>query len=304
MDTNARSIYVKRLVGWLAVTFASAIGSVWAFWGIIENFHEGWYSPSLASNLGLMVVQYLSPLSIFVLLALVSLKWPIAGSAIFAVIGIWLSFFFLHGASAGRVLILFPMLSLALLFGFGRPKPLRRAALVVVISPLLIMIVSGAYPAYRVATRDETVLLGPYDIRENGLNLEWAPAGPGWPHDSVRWSEANRICRHLSPDGRTVLATEPKVWRLPTVDEAVRSMNLHGHNAGGVWNSATGKAEYRLGPDKEAPLWNPRSRIVYWWTATQAGDGSVLMIVYDGKVWPRPLSYVEGNLGFRAVRSL
>ena len=32
----------------------------WAFWGIIENFHEGWYFDSTWSNLAPMFGQYLS----------------------------------------------------------------------------------------------------------------------------------------------------------------------------------------------------------------------------------------------------
>ena len=38
----------------------------WAFWGIVENSHEGWYCESLLSNLGLMFAQYLSPLTFII----------------------------------------------------------------------------------------------------------------------------------------------------------------------------------------------------------------------------------------------
>jgi hypothetical protein len=59
------------------------------------------------------------------------------------------------------------------------------------------------------------------------------------------------------------------VWRLPTVDEAVRSMARHGRNSGGVWDAETGKAAYNMIPDKESPLWNVHSQVIYWWTATE-----------------------------------
>jgi len=37
----------KRLIeGWIAVGFSTIITRVWAFWGIIENFYEGWQSES------------------------------------------------------------------------------------------------------------------------------------------------------------------------------------------------------------------------------------------------------------------
>ena len=52
----------RQIVGWTAVGLSIVITCVWAFWGIIENFHEGWHYESLLSNVGLMFVQYLSPL--------------------------------------------------------------------------------------------------------------------------------------------------------------------------------------------------------------------------------------------------
>ena len=59
----------RRFLGWLAVALSTSIASLWAFWGIIENFHEGWFHESLLLNVGLMFVQYLSPVMIFVSLS-------------------------------------------------------------------------------------------------------------------------------------------------------------------------------------------------------------------------------------------
>jgi len=33
----------RQIAGWIAVGLSAAITCFWAFWGIIENFHEGWY---------------------------------------------------------------------------------------------------------------------------------------------------------------------------------------------------------------------------------------------------------------------
>ena len=71
---------VRRLLGWLAVALSTSIASVWAFWGIIENFHEGWFHESLLLNVGLMFVQYLSPVIIFVTLTLLAIAFPRVGS--------------------------------------------------------------------------------------------------------------------------------------------------------------------------------------------------------------------------------
>ena len=33
----------RQIVGWIAVGLSTAITCFWAFWGIAENFHEGWW---------------------------------------------------------------------------------------------------------------------------------------------------------------------------------------------------------------------------------------------------------------------
>ena len=44
----------RQLAGWIAVGISTVITCFWVFWGIIENFHEGWYYESWLSNVGLM----------------------------------------------------------------------------------------------------------------------------------------------------------------------------------------------------------------------------------------------------------
>jgi len=80
-------------------------------------------------------------------------------------------------------------------------------------------------------------------------------------------------------------------------------MTRHGRNSGGVWDVKLASASYQTTPDKESPLWNPHSKVIYWWTATEVDDQTAYMIVYDGKVWPRKKKIHPGYLGFRAVRS-
>jgi len=63
----------RQMVGWIAVALSIAITCFWAFWGIIENFHEGWYYESWLSNVGLMFVQYLGPMLIFMGVMLISI---------------------------------------------------------------------------------------------------------------------------------------------------------------------------------------------------------------------------------------
>jgi hypothetical protein len=97
---------------------------------------------------------------------------------------------------------------------------------------------------------------------------------------------------------------EQNIWRLPTADEAVRSMLLHGENAGGTWNEKTETAEYDRTPDKESPLWDIHSKVIYYWTADTAtkNEEQAYIIVYDGGVYTRTKRYSQAYLSFRAVK--
>jgi hypothetical protein len=290
-------------VGWLAVALSALAGAFWAFWGGIENFHEGWYHRSLLANLGLMFVQYLSPMLLFVAGGLLGVRWPRLGGALYAAAALAAAWRF-RGAAPAVVytLIAGPLLLLGILYALGRPRPRRWAGAVVAGVPLLTLVVSAAYPAWRVANRWDDGDRGARHVTGNGVDLVWAPAGPGWADQGVSWDEAVRRCRHLTPDG-TALADAPlDVWRLPTADEVVRSQCRHGRNCSGAWDEATARARYDRMPDKEPPLWDPYSQVIYWWTATEVDAEHAYIVVYNGQVWPRPKRVRWGYLGFRAVR--
>jgi hypothetical protein len=169
--------------------------------------------------------------------------------------------------------------------------------------PFSTLIAFGIGPAIRVAGRFDDGDRGSRLVSANGLRLLWAPQGPGWPRDGVSWDEARRRCRHLVADGTALAETAQDFWRLPTVAEVVGSQSRHGQNSGGVWDERSAMAHYRQVPDKEPPLWHPYSKIIYWWTATELDEKRAYIVVYDGKVWPRPKSAQFGYLGFRAVKS-
>jgi hypothetical protein len=57
-------------------------------------------------------------------------------------------------------------------------------------------------------------------------------------------------------------------------------------------------------PDKESPLWDKYSKVIYWWTATGMDDKNAYIIVYNGQVWPRPKKAHWDYLGFRAVKTV
>jgi hypothetical protein len=297
-----KQIDKRRIAGWMAVVFSTAISCFWAYWGIIENFHEGWYFESLLSNLGLMFLQYLSPMILFMGITLISIFWPRFGGSlqmIFAFIAIW---FFQAFSNAATFLIIVPLIGIGVLYWFGRPQPRKIALSLAFGLPILTLIICGTEPVLRVSQRVDDGNLQARLVSGNGVDLIWAPDGPGWPRQGSNWYEAQNACEYLNEDGLTSTPVPQHIWRLPTVDEAVRSMARHGRNSGGIWNADNAQAVYKTTPDKESPLWNVHSQVIYWWTATEVDAERAYIIVYDGKVWPRAKQISPDYLGFRCVK--
>jgi hypothetical protein len=292
----------RQIVGWIAVGFSIVITCVWAFWGIIENFHEGWYYESLLSNVGLMLVQYLGFMLGFMGVTLVSILWPRVGAVLHAILALLAAWFFEAFKNTVIFLLLLPLIGIGVLYWFARPRPRKLALSLAVGLPMLTLILSGIAPVLRVSQRLDDGNLQARLVRGNGVNLIWAPDGPGWPRQGVNWYEAQQVCRYLGEDGLTPAPVPQHIWRLPTVDEAVRSMARHGQNSGGVWDAEIAKATYKTTPDKESPLWNVHSQVIYWWTATEVDEEHAYIIVYDGKVWPRAKQFSAAYLGFRCVK--
>jgi len=293
----------RRTTGWIAVSFSTLITCFWAFWGIIENFHEGWYHESLLPNLGLMFVQYLSPMLIFMGITLVALFWPRLGGILHVFLALLAVWFFQAFTNPVIFLFIAPLIGLGALYWFGRPYPRNIAISLVVGLPMLTLILSGTAPALRVSQRIDDGNLQERLVHGNGVNLVWAPDGPGWPRTGANWHEAQNVCQHLNETGLTASPAPQYIWRLPTADEAVRSMSRHGQNSGGVWDAEFAQANYNSTPDKESPLWNIHSQVIYWWTATEIDEERAYIIVYDGKVWPRSKQLSPAYLGFRCVKN-
>jgi hypothetical protein len=109
---------IRGIVGWIGVGLSMLITSVWAFWGIVENFHEGWYQETLIKNLGLMFIQYLSPMIIFMLVTLASIHWRRIGAGLHFLIAILALFFFNAFSNAATFLIILPLVGIGLLYWF------------------------------------------------------------------------------------------------------------------------------------------------------------------------------------------
>lgn len=293
----------KKIIIWIAIIVSAVFANLWAYWGINENFHEGWYFVSFWDNVLLMFGQYLLMPIGFMLLAFISIRWNKVGSVLHLLIAVG-SYFLFGKMNAGFFLVFLPLTGLSLLYWFGKLERRKFAYFLVTGLPLIQIFGIGTYHSIRIANRYNDNKFESRLIEGNGVKLIWAPQGPGWPDKGTSWYDAKRICAHLNNDGTKLEENEVNIWRLPTVDEAVRSMVYHGNNAGGVWNNTTGKVTYKLQPDKESPLWNIHLKTIYWWTSTEVNDSKAYIIVYNGGVWSRNKILKADYLNFRAVKDI
>lgn len=310
----------RNTLGWTAVGISTAISSLWAFWGIFESFHEGWYFDSLIRNL-VLTARYLTLMLVFLGLSVVALRWPRAGGGLYQLFAIGFCVWVLMTRSVldARVVLgwmpaILPPLLVGGLFWLGRPQPLRLAYGICTLVPLAVAFGFTVEPATRIASRVDDGDRGLRLVEGNGVTLVWAPEGPGWPRPDPdgeawrtrwrgpTWQEARSVARRLTADGESVTTDPQDIWRLPTIDEVVRSMARHGVNCGGAWDPATGLVSYRTRPDKEPPLWNPYSVVIYWWTSSEASEGRAYAIDFKGNVYARDKRSTLGSQGFRAVR--
>jgi hypothetical protein len=301
----------QQVLGWLAVLLSTAIAGFWAVWGALENFHEGWYLTSFWRNIALMFGQYLAPMLIFVVIGAVSVWRARLGGIVHFGAALFTVWFFGFNHSAPLLFVVTPLSILALLYWFGQPEPRKWALRLVVGLPILLALGCMVEPIWRVSGRVNDGDFGARLVEGNGVRLIWAPAGPGWPLNleharetgMMHWAKAKERCLYLNAEGNA-LAPEPQdIWRLPTVAEAVRSGMRHGQNAGGVWDAEKKTANYRIRPDKETPLWNPHSMVIYWWTATEIDERRAWIIVYNGGVFPRDKPFAPSYFTFRCVKS-
>ena len=296
----------KVILGWVGVAITVIIAGFWAYWGAFENFHEGWYSTSVWQNMSMFLFQYLILAIVFVALALIILKWKKIGLVLHLLLGGFSIYFFSGANLVLRLLIIIPFALLGLLYFFGEPRPKKWAYRLIIFIPLIIAVSISVHQGIKVAQRVNDQDFGIRVVQGRETVLAWAPRGPGWPDKGVSWEEAQEICRHLSADGQTIMEEEQNIWRLPAVEEAVHSMMIHGENAGGVWDPATEKATYDRNPDKETPLWDIHSKVIYYWTADNSltDDSKAYIIVYNGGVFPRAKTNSQDYLSFRAVKKV
>ena len=120
----------KKVLGWVAVGVSAIFANLWSYWGIIENFHEGWYFNGFWNNVLMMFGQYLLMPIGFMLLALLSIKWNKLGSFCHLLLAVGAMYLF-GGRGAGLLFVAIPFIGLAVLYWFGSFEKKRLAYLLV-----------------------------------------------------------------------------------------------------------------------------------------------------------------------------
>ncbi|MBN1428346.1 MAG: hypothetical protein JXB07_08170 [Anaerolineae bacterium] len=198
--------------------------------------------------------------------------------------------------------------------------------------PLSIIIGVSAFQLPGILSRYDDGDYGTRLIEGNGITLIWAPSGPGWNWRQEwggfpswaslslygrspiglddKWKlptsaddmSATGLCAYLTADGLSLAETSQSIWRMPTVDELVRSLGRDGKNAGCVWSGEEGQLTCAVTPDKDTPLWNPSSPPIYYWAADELNAKDAYYVSYNGWVNTQPKTFGNPRHGYRCVR--
>jgi hypothetical protein len=348
------SNFRSRWPGLLAAGFVLLTTVLWTFWGISELYYEGWGLPFPAP------LSYLIPAALCLIFSLLALRWPRLGGWVLIVCGTAFTAWWLNlsiqrsgGFSWQTAISQFPFSTLLILTGVlflleGRNRRRRRAAgwtpspvwwrrslayLLTAGLPLLVILVVSAFQLPGILGRYDDGGRGERRITADGVDLVWAPLGPGWNWRQAwggypSWNmlalygrepvgldgksslparpadmQATGLCAYLSADGLTLTDTPQNIWRMPTVDELARSLTRDGKSANCTWQGGVGQLTCSLTPDKETPLWNPDAPPIYYWAANELDERDAYYISYNGFVSTQPKTFGNPRHGYRCVRS-
>ncbi len=88
------------------------------------------------------------------------------------------------------------------------------------------------------------------------------------------------VCLYLNEEGTALLPEPQGIWRMPTMDELVRSLTRKGANAGCTWNGKTGRQPCEVRPLRETPLWDPTANYDGIYLLAGEADASGAYYVY------------------------
>jgi hypothetical protein len=126
-----------------------------------------------------------------------------------------------------------------------------------------------------------------------------------WHHATADDMTRTNICLYLSDDGLTLMDEPQHIWRMPTVDEYVRSFVRHGENAGCAWRGEyIQRVTCDIQPDKETPLWAPNLAPIYYWAAEEYDERAAYFVSYNGFVNAAGKSSANTRHSYRCVKEV
>ena len=341
---------LSRIPGWIAIGLITTLNALWLYWGLGEAFYEGWGVPETPWFLFLTVPTAAMAFSVF------AIKFPYVGGGVLMLAGLSFAIWWLiPGIQSGLYSLRVVMGRLYLSAGFAivglcfildgalNPKGLvkdsnwflRNLRLLLAIGiPTLVGLGVAAVNLPVVLSRVDDGVRSARLIEGAGVELIWAPAGPGWNwkqdfggypswdslaaygkapvglaryklrgiHASQEEMEVYGLCTFLSKDGKELHDQRLGIWRMPTVQEISRSLSLHNRNAKCEWDDESGKLDCALNPDKETPLWAPDEPPVYYWAADEFDQENAYYVSYTGWVAYQPKNWGNPRHGYRCVK--
>lgn len=309
--------------GYIGVLIMTLLISLWTFWAAGEMYYEGWWGAWYNR------LPYWGASIILLVLTLIAIKWSKIGGWILIILGTgffiwWMS---LGGFALNRFLVAFLLAGLAGLVGFlflleSRFKKLKAKFLYffVILIPLTIFLIVTIYFFPLLKNRIDNGDYGEQLIQGNGIELIWAPLGPGfWSDisgsreagellvgDNPSWNEIAfygkesigfkemegdatvfdmenyGLCRYLSEDGLSLMSEVQDIWRMPTVNEIIGSLISEGENAGCIWDGESSSAQCQKQPNKDTPLWFPQGSVIYYWSGEEYNGERAWYVPYTG----------------------
>lgn len=177
---------LPRVPGLLASIMMVLLSAFWTYWGANEMYHEGWWG-AWSNRL-----SYLVPVIAVLIPALIAFRWPVVGGILIILIGGFAVFFFssdvwIIGLAVALVGILFLVEGIVKRRStLEKPVSLKTWLfrywhyVLVIGAPLVIFIIVSASMLPVVLSRVDDGDRSARLIEGNGVDLIWAPQGPGW----------------------------------------------------------------------------------------------------------------------------
>ena len=341
---------LKKLPGWIGTGLITFLNGIWLFWGLGEAFYEGWGVPETPWFL------FLSIGAAAMIFSILAIRFPYVGGGILMIAGAafavwWLipgiqNGFYTLAVVLERLLLSGGFTLVGLLFildakfnplnkGQEEHWILRNLRLIITIGiPLLVVIIVASVNLPIVLTRVDDGIRTARLIVGNGVDLIWAPQGPGWnwkqdfggypswdsiafyglqpigfdvgkrddQHATEEDMRRTGLCAFLDEEGSILLGEPQYIWHMPTVEEITHTLSRHNQNAGCVWQGHIGRLDCQLRPDKETPLWAPDDPPVYYWAANDSDEKNAYYVSYTGFVSDQPKDWGNPRHGYRCVK--